>query len=381
MVSLLTNIIQNSCIMALSIQKFSSQFPLLSQCVYANTGASGLLYDDLLEWRQEHDLDLLLQGSELFAERASILKQCKKALANFFTTTTQNVALIPNFSLGFNMVLDALPVAQNVLVIAEDYPSFKWPFLQRDYSVFEVAICVHIEEAIREAILKNKITVLAVSMVQWLSGVLLDVSFFKELKAEFPDLVIMVDGTQFCGTVPFNFDNSGIDVIGASGYKWLLGGYGNGFLLCSAEIQQKLKSPVMGYYSTNGDAVAATNGSVSFVKRIQPGHLDGMAFGSLLFSLRKLQEVGQEVIGEQLKELRDYALSEFSKLGLLTSLVLERKQHSTIFNLPLDKNVYAALNDAGVVCSQRGGGVRFSFHFYNTIEDIDAIVAILKSRV
>ena len=47
------------------MEKLRKQFPLLSQSIYANTAASGLMYDDLLAWRQEHDLDYLIGGLSL----------------------------------------------------------------------------------------------------------------------------------------------------------------------------------------------------------------------------------------------------------------------------------------------------------------------------
>ena len=36
------------------------------------------------------------------------------------------------------------------------------------------------------------------------------------------------DGTQFLGAHAFHFNTSPFDVLAASGYKWLLAGFGNG---------------------------------------------------------------------------------------------------------------------------------------------------------
>ncbi len=44
----------------IAMQNLRKKFPVLKQCIYANTPATGLLYEDLLEWRQEHDLDYLI---------------------------------------------------------------------------------------------------------------------------------------------------------------------------------------------------------------------------------------------------------------------------------------------------------------------------------
>ena len=49
-------------------------------------------------------------------------------------------------------------------------------------------------------------------------------------------MLIIADATQFCGTAPFNFNESAIDILGGSGYKWLLGGYGNGYILFKDQL-------------------------------------------------------------------------------------------------------------------------------------------------
>ncbi len=47
------------------MEQIRKQFPVLNHSIYANTAASGLLYEDLLEWRQGHDLDYLIDCSEM----------------------------------------------------------------------------------------------------------------------------------------------------------------------------------------------------------------------------------------------------------------------------------------------------------------------------
>jgi len=86
----------------------------------------------------------------------------------------------------------------------------------------------------------SKPTAFAFSLVQYVSGIKLSDQFLKTLKTAFPDILLMVDGTQFCGTAPFNFEDSAIDVLISSGYKWMLGGYGNGFVFI--KTQQKATS-------------------------------------------------------------------------------------------------------------------------------------------
>ncbi|MCM4169479.1 putative cysteine desulfurase [Arenibacter antarcticus] len=352
------------------------QFPVLNQYCYADTATSGLLYDGLLDWRQEHDLDVLIGGRKLSSKLGKIVSETRNTVSKFFSCKSENVALTPNFSIGINLLLEGLGKKEKVLLLKGDYPSVNWPFESRDFSISYVDISADLEEHIFNKIKSDKITLLALSLVQWLNGVKIDVEFLKTLKKEYPDLIIIADGTQFCGTESINFDTSGIDVLGASGYKWLLGGSGNGFMLFSDTVAGRFNCPTIGFNAARGNLDGKD--AVSFSNRFEPGHLDSMAFGSLNYSLKFLSEIGMDVISEQIKLLSNKALSEFGNLGLLESYIIDRNVHSSIFNIAGGDKEYSKLMQNDVLCAQRGGGIRLAFHFYNTENEIDRIVKILK---
>ncbi|MEZ4971400.1 MAG: aminotransferase class V-fold PLP-dependent enzyme [Flavobacteriaceae bacterium] len=358
------------------MQKIIKQFPILSQYTYVDTASSGLLYDSLLDWRQEHDLDFLIGGSKMKMKSLQLFSETKNTIGNFFGCKMDNVALVPNFSIGLNLLLEGMGGKRNVLLLEGDFPSVNWPFESRGHATHYLEVTESLEENIYDRIKLDNINVLALSLVQWLNGIKVDLEFLVNLKKDFPDLLIIADGTQFLGTEIFNFEGSGIDVLGASSYKWLLGGYGNGFMLFEDNAPAKFMCRSTGFNAADGDMEAREK--VSFAKQFEPGHLDTFNFGSLNFSLGFLSDIGMDNITEQIKKLSLKAKGELEDLGLLEASVVKRKGHSSIFNIPGDKDMYAKLRDLDVVCAQRGNGIRLSFHFYNTENEIDKIVGILK---
>ena len=358
------------------LQKIRKQFPVLNQYVYVDTATSGLLYDGLLDWRQEHDLDLLIGGSKTGTKFNTLLANTKDTIGAFFGCKREHVALVPNFSLGLNLLLEGMGSKRNVLLLEGDYPSVNWPFQSRECNLSFVKIGAGLEERILDAIKSGHIDILALSLVQWLNGVKIDMEFLKSLKEEFPDLIIIADGTQYCGTESLDFDSSGIDVLGASSYKWLLGGYGNGFMLFSDAVAPQFNCRATGFNAAKGNLEGMDE--ISFTKRFEPGHLDSLAFGSLNHSLQFLSGIGMDVITGQIEKLVQKARTEFGELGLLESYILDRKEHGPIFNISVKEKVYAKLRENNIICAQRGDGVRVGFHFYNTEKDINRIVDILK---
>lgn len=358
------------------MEKIRKQFPALRKQIYANTPVYGPLYDDLLDWRQEHDLDFLLKASEMREKSLRTISDTRTTVGRFFGCKRENVALVHNFSLALNLLLGGLDEKEKVLLLEEDYPSVNWPFESRGFDISYVKIDADLEENIRVEVRRKNRTVLAISLVQWQNGIKMDLDFLRNLKQEFPNLLIIADGTQFCGTESFSFDTSGIDVLGASAYKWLLAGYGNGFMLLKDGVEDRVPSQIIGFNAADGDF--AKKDSLRFAKRFEAGHLSCLNFGSMKFSMDFLEAVGKESIEVQNRKLSKKGKSEFEQLGLLSDAVVARKNHSTIFNIKGDGGLFQYLSQNNVVCAQRGDGIRLGFHFYNTEDDIDEIVKIIK---
>src|SRR5690606_21487503 len=119
-----------------------------------------------------------------------------------------------------------------------------------------------------------------------------------------PQLIIIGDATQYLGTEPFDFEESGFDAIGFSGYKWMMAGFGNGLLFLSDRLRSILyKREQSGVRPKEAMWADKTILDIFF----EPGHLDTMSFGTLGQSLLFLQTHGLEGVQSRIKEVSDYA--------------------------------------------------------------------------
>lgn len=360
------------------MKKIRNQFPILQQYIYANTPVFGPLYDSLIDWRQERDLDLLIHATEMPRKRGDLLEETRTTIGEVFNCKRENVALINNFSTGMNFLLEGLNKSSKVLVLEKDYASVNWPFERRKFEMHYAAIDKNLEDTITQILEKEQINVLALALVHWQNGIKIDFEFIKQLKSKYPDLLIIADGTQFMGAQEFNFENSGIDVLATSGYKWLLSGYGNGFMLFSDFAEQRVAVKSIG--DNTASVTIKREGAIPFAKYFEPGHLSGHSFGSLQFSLNFLQKIGMSAITTQNNILSKKAAAVFGGMNLLETKVTKRKSHSTIFNIKGDDALFQYLMDNGVMCAKRGNGIRLGFHFYNTTEEIDEIAKLIEKR-
>ena len=358
------------------MEEIRKHFPALSSCTYLNTASNGVVPKPVIDWRRQHDLDLMNHAS-IFRDKHKIhIEQIRKTVADFFGSSVFETALIPNFSFGINMVLEGLPEGQKILLLKNDYPSVNWPVETRDFNVCYAEIDENLERNIEEAVVKHKPDVFMFSMVQWLNGIKIDFEFLKQLKGEHPNLLLIADGTQYLGTENFSFADSAIDVMGASTYKWLTAGYGNGFLMIKEAARNRIFPKTIGFNSAERFESEATD--TAYMKHFEPGHQDTLNYGSLEQSILFVNSLGKERLYENISSLSAKAKSRFSEMGLLKNDTLLRENHSSIFNLKGDKSLFQKLKENEIIASLRGGGIRVSFHYYNTEDDLDKLIEVLK---
>ncbi|MBW2962144.1 aminotransferase class V-fold PLP-dependent enzyme [Mesonia aestuariivivens] len=357
------------------MKNLRNEFPIIGQYTYLNTAATGLLSETVFDYRQDQNLDMLTQASMFRDQKSNLYAEVREALAHFYKAEANKVALVPSFSFGFNSLLEGLPKDAKILLLKGDYPSINLPIEARNFDISYAEIDENLEMNISAAVKEHQPDVFMFSVVQYVSGIKIDLDFIKELKKNNPKLLIVGDGTQFFGSEVFNFENSGFDILGASAYKWLNAGFGNAFFLFKEEVVERVYPKAIGFGSNIGKYKQEEN---TLIGKFEPGHLDTSNLGSIKAALKLQSDIGVEAIEQQVNKLKILAKAEFEKLKLLEEKVVKRKAHSSIFNIKGNAELFNFLNNNAVICSQRGNGIRVSFHYYNTEEDLEKLLSLLQ---
>lgn len=351
----------------------TDQFPILEKYTYLNTANHGLLSQDLVDYRNSLDQKMRDEASVFTNKRNVFIDEVRHTIANFIGADSDFTAVIPNFSTGFNTLINNIEPNATFLLLKDDYPSVNWPVETRGFKTHHVAIDEDMESQIVNVCEKERPDFFCFSMVQYISGVKMNLEFIKKLKQQFPDMILIADGTQYVGSEEFRFRESGLDIILASCYKWLHAGDGNGFICVKENVQEYIFPKSIGYRSARN----VMNSNVTFISRFEPGHQDMIAFGTLQKAILKIQEMGWQKVSEPVKKLAQKAKIEFDKRNLLSEVVVSRKEHSSIFNIKGDQDLYEKLLEHGIITSLRGNGIRISFSFFNTQEDLYKLLEVL----
>jgi selenocysteine lyase/cysteine desulfurase len=349
------------------------QFPILKKYTYLNTANHGLLSQELLEYRRSLDEKMRDQASIFTNHRHDFIDEVRHTIANFVDADPDLTAVIPNFSIGYNTLISGLTASASFLLLKGDYPSVNEPVISRGFKTHFVAIDQQMESHIVALCEKEQPDFFCFSMVQYTSGILMDLDFLSDLKSRFPNMIMIADCTQYIGVEEFRFRESGIDIIIASCYKWLHAGDGNGFICIKEEVQEQIFSKA----AERKKAPNSINSNGTFISRFEPGHQDMIAFGTLQQAIIKIQEMGWKQVETPVKELSKTVKAAFEKRQLLSPIVVARKQHSPIFNIKGNQELFDKLRDHDIITSMRGDGIRVSFSFFNTVQDLNKLLYVL----
>lgn len=353
--------------------KMTDQYPILKKYTYLNTANHGLLSQRLLDYRRSLDQRLQLEASLFTNERHVFIDAVRTTIAGFIDADASFTAVIPNFSLGYNMLIEGINPAATFLLLENDYPAVNEPVASRGFTCHYAKIDAHLEANILAACKKYKPDFFCFSLVQYISGIMLSLDFLRDLKQQFPGMTLIGDLTQYVGVEKFRFRESGLDIILASCYKWLHAGDGHGFIAVKPAMEGFLNATRRGYKND----VSATNQPMQFINRFEPGHQDMLAFGTLQEAIIQAQELGWDFIESRTKGIASAAKTAFEQRGLLDEAVFKRDVHSAILNIKGDKRLYDLLLSHNIITSLRGNGLRVSFSYFNTVNDLNKFMNIL----
>jgi selenocysteine lyase/cysteine desulfurase len=228
---------------------------------------------------------------------------------------------------------------------------------------------------------------LTLSYVQFSSGFRADLASIGQLCRE-RGAYFVVDMIQGVGAMPLDVQETPFDIGAADGHKWLLGPEGIGYLYCREEVLDDLAPVHVGWHSVTRaydfDTYDFTlrPGAVRFEEG-SPNMIGAVGLGA---SVALLLEWSIPAAFARVMELTSRIIDQAQRRGyeILTPIETEDERSGiVIFRLPGQdaKALVAALEEKKVLAAARGGGIRFSPHAYNTVEEIDEAFEVVDSAM
>jgi kynureninase len=200
---------------------------------------------------------------------------------------------------------------------------------------------------------------------------------------------VVLDTFQSLGTVPVDIQSLDADFACGGVLKWLCGGPGVGYLYVRPDLGKKLEPKITGWFAHENSFDFAT-GPIRYADppfRFMNGTTHIPAIEAARPGIKIIQEVGVKKIREKSKRqtarLIDFADQHGWRVN--TPRDPEQRGGTVSIDLPDAQQVSRELLARDILVDWRPkAGIRFSPHFYNTDDEIDAAMAalteILKAR-
>lgn len=353
------------------------QYPATQQYTYLNTPSCGLISRTTADNASQYYQTFLQHGGQERQEWYGKIISLKEKLAEFINAENDEIALLSSFSVGMNFVVLMLSSLDKVLLLDHDYPSLCLPWLLHKYKLYYQAWerdgTLNLEK-MTAIIKKEKIKVVAVSHVQYQTGYCLDIKALGKICRENRAL-LLVDATQSLGTMPINVQAMQVDLLIASGYKWMTAGFGNALLYMNKELLDQFQQPVVGNNSLDGFPDFKNSSELPFnMRSFEVGHFAFASFLNMAHALEEIMTIGTAQIQARNQKLMAYL---YQNLGDRIITSYPPKNRSSIAVLKGDQTLHEKLTHQNIATTIRGKGIRVGLHFYNTEEDVDILANAL----
>lgn len=303
-----------------------------------------------------------------------------------------DIALVKNTSEALSIVAMGLEWTEGDEVILSDqeFPSNRipWQALENQgVRVRQVSLDCDDPEGALIAAMGPATRLLSISSVQYASGLRMDLPRLGEACRQ-RGILFCVDAIQSLGALPLDVQASQCDFAMADGHKWMLGPEGLGVFYCRREVRDRLKLTQFGWHMVEalGDYDRDDWIPASTARRFEPGSPNTLAQHALSASLELLLEIGMDRIQQALQQRTAYLLQSIGALPgvqLLSPTAPERRAGIVTFTFRGMDNawLHGELMKAGVICAARGGGIRWSPHFYTPQVVLDRALQVLRATL
>lgn len=315
------------------------------------------------------------------------LRQRLKRLLN--APSSGDVALVKNTSEALSFVAFGLDWkhGDRIVISDEEFPSNRvvWEALRPlGVEVVQVSLKGDDPEGDLLAACGPRVRLMAISAVQYASGLRLDLARLGE-GCEQRDVLLCIDAIQQLGALPFDVQHNRCAFAMADGHKWMLGPEGLGVFYCRSDLRDQLKLHEYGWHMLEhaGDYDRTDWEPARSARRFECGSPNLLGAMALEASLSLLEEVGMERVAAELDERIEWlcqGLGDLDGVDILSPTTRDRRAGILTFRLQGWDNaaLFERLKAEQVVCALRGGGIRFSPHFYTPQRVIDETVALLQ---
>lgn len=376
--------------------RYRPHFPILETSCYMISNSLGAMprqvEDELLAytkiWKTE--------GVEAWHEWFPFVDEVSGLLAGIIGADAKDVTLIHNLTVGSALIASSLDFTgkRNKLVYSDlHFPtiSYLWQGWQKYGAKVHVVpsdgIWTETERYI-EAI-DEETKLVALSHVYFRSGGLQDIKPIID-HAHKMGAIVMVDSYQAAGVIPIDVKALDADILATGVLKWLCGGPGAAFMYVRPELQEQFRPAIRGWLSDK-EPFEFHMPDVNFAEgmhRFLTSSIQVPCLHTARPALRMMNEIGLERIREKSLRMTSRLIELSDEYGFTVNSPRDPQKRGGALTIdPARPGGRRSTKEIGeelirrrfIVDYRPPLGLRIAPHFYNTMEEIEAIASEMRT--
>lgn len=373
-------------------EKIYNDYPINQELIWLNncgtTSPSATILRELNLFLEGFSRKGVLTEVRKFGET---IRDIKKYLAELLQCHPEELALIHNTSEGMNLISHGLRLEKGdkILLLENEYPSniYPWEHWLGKGVVLEYIPVGNTPEEFKKnliAKLDKNVKVIALSAVHWCTGMPLPLDDIGQVCDE-NNINFILDGAQGVGHTEIDPQKMHISAMAFPAWKWLLGPIGLGVLYINNNFIEKLDFTFKGQNS-----VIDSDHYLPYKNKLKEGaaryEYSTPAFTEWAYfqeSLKMIQEIGFAKVKQRIFELSAYLATGLRNLGysLLCDKFPQTKTGIIAFSKDgiASEDILQKLKAKQIIGALRLGNIRLAPHIYNSTDQIDKVIDVLKS--
>src|SRR5215212_2084518 len=223
------------------------QFPVTNSSVYLNTAAAGPLAIATAKAGAFYYEQMMHDGDVHWDEWLARREEVRAKVAAFINAEPEEIGFTTNTSMGMNLIVDALEKHGQVISCDLEFPVTIIPWMHRRIPVHIVKSVEGVvqPEDLRSA-MNTRTGIISISYVQYSNGFRSDLEELASIKGRH---ALVVNASQAVGAFEIDVKRMQIDALCTTGHKWMLSGYGSGFVYISKELMAASRPRSIGWLS------------------------------------------------------------------------------------------------------------------------------------
>lgn len=358
------------------------EFPVTARMSYLNSAGAGPVSRRTQAAADEFYRETLEGGDRAWEAWIARRARARAAVARLINAEPEEIAFTTNTSTGMNLIVDALEGAGEVVSCELEFPVSTITWMHRGVKVHLVKARdgeVRTEDLLAAA--GGRAGVICLSHVQYSNGFRARLEEIGEQKG---DRAFVVNASQSAGVLPLDVKRMRIDALCATGHKWMLGGYGSGFVYLSRALLARTRPRAVSWMSVE-DPFDMSNDSYRLrgdaAARAETGcpHFAGIfALGE---AARQLLEIGPGRVEARALAVNRRLTGRLADEGweVLSPLAREETRSAeTLVRAADPRRTVRHLSRSGVAVTVKPEGFRAATHFFNDESDVERLVESLR---